>query len=228
MTQVPPTLSSVTVRATSVYRQELSQGGRAAYAVLGAIAFILGLYLLISGVLYGTSGGSGYFAQGFLEWLVILALFLVGVTTLLSGALRADGASTGLRAAKSVIGAIVIVLGIVAIWPVLYPGNAILGISAFTFLWVLVAFAFTLEGIFLILIGTIPNLEPWERGMAIVLGVVVLIFGILSWAFPSFAVFVVWIAVSIALLAFGLRFLITGVSGVRVRSTSSEVSIGGL
>lgn len=215
--------SSVTVRTTTVFRQELGTGGRVAFTLLGLIVFVLGLYLLISGVLYGTNGGSGYFAQGFLEWLVIIALFLVGVINIVSGALKAEGASTAMRAVRFAIGAIVIALAIVAIWPVAF-GTTVAGLTAFTFLWVLVAVSFTLEGIFLILVGLVPNIENWQRALAIVLGLIVLIFGILSWAYPSFAVFVVWMTFSIALLAFGIRYIITGISGVRVHKVAVEAS----
>lgn len=214
---------SMTVRATMVFREELGTGGRVAFALLGAVVFVLGLYLLISGVLYGTNNGSGYFAQGFLEWLVIVALFAIGVVNIVSGSLRAEGASTGLRAARFAIGAIVIALAIVAIWPVAF-GTTIAGLSAFTFLWVLVAVAFTLEGIFLVLLGLVPGIPNWLRGLSIGLGIVVLIFGILSWAYPSFSFFVVWITVAIALLAFGIRYLVTGISGIRVHKVTMEAS----
>lgn len=216
-------MSSVTVRTTTVFRQELGTGGRAAFTLLGVIVFALGLFLLLSGVYYGANGGSGYFAKGFLEWLVILALFLVGIVNIVSGALKAEGASTAMRAVRFAIGVVVIVLGIVAIWPVAF-GTTIAGVSAFTFLWIIVAIAFTLEGIFLILVGLVPNIEGWQRALAIVLGLIVLIFGILSWAYPSFAFFVVWITFSIALLAFGIRYIITGISGVRVHKMAVEAS----
>ncbi|MGI0068057.1 MAG: hypothetical protein ACREB9_06545, partial [Thermoplasmata archaeon] len=61
----------------------------------------------------------------------------------------------------------------------------------------------------------------WQRGLAVALGVIVLIFGILAWAYPNFATFVVWSIFSIALLAFGLRFLITAGTGIRVRRFTS-------
>lgn len=212
----------VMVRTTAIFRQEMTSGERAAFAVLGVIACALGLFLLTSGILYGTAGGSGYFAKGFLEWLVILGLFVVGIVNLVSGATRAEGSTTGMRVARLVIGVIVIVLAIIAIWPVLYPGNAIFGIDAYTFLWILVAVAFTLEGIFLILVGLVPHIERWQRGLAIGLGAVVLVFGILSWVSPQFTFFVVWILVAIALLVFGIRTLVTGISGVRVIAVSAE------
>ncbi|MGI0140514.1 MAG: hypothetical protein ACREBT_05140 [Thermoplasmata archaeon] len=203
-----------------VIREELTTGGRVAYGVLGAIVFFLGLFLLISGIQYGTHGGSGAFAQNFLEWLVIVALFAVGVLNLLSAGVPAEGDSGALRGIRAAIGVIVIVLGIVAIWPVAF-GTTVGGWTAFTFLWVLVAVAFTLEGLFLILIGASTRVEGWQRGLAVALGVIVLIFGILAWAYPNFATFVVWSIFSIALLAFGLRFLIIAGTGIRVRRFTS-------
>jgi uncharacterized membrane protein HdeD (DUF308 family) len=128
-----------------------------------------------------------------------------------------------MRAVRFAIGAVVIALGIVAIWPVAF-GTTVMGLTAYTFLWVIVAVAFTLEGIFLILVGLVPDIESWQRALAIVLGLIVLVFGILSWAYPSFAVFVVWITFSIALLAFGIRYIITGISGVRVHKMAIEAS----
>lgn len=206
-------MTTTTVTVTKI-RQDLSTGGRAAYGVLGAVVFILGLWLLVSGILHGTNG-TGYFAPNFLQWLVIVALVVVGLINIVSGAIRAEGDSSALRAIRFVIGAIVIALAIVAIWP-FATGNTINGWSGLTFLWIIVAVAFTLEGIFLILLGATPDLPGWQRGLSIVLGIIVLVFGILSWAYPSFATFVVWSIFSIALLAFGLRFLVIAATGIRV------------
>ncbi len=210
-------LTASTVRVTTI-REQLGTGGRVGYGILGAIIFALGLFLLLSGVLYGTSGGSGYFAQGFLEWLVIVSLFLAGVVNLVSGISHAEGASPAARGARFGIGIVVIVLAIVAIWPVAF-GTTVAGLTAFTFLWVLVATAFTLEGIFLMLVGAL--LDGWQRGLAIAIGVIVLVFGILSWVYPNFATFVVWSVFSIALLAFGLRCLVVAGTGIRVHKFSS-------
>lgn len=210
-------VTASTVRVTTI-REQLGTGGRVGYGILGAIIFALGLFLLLSGVLYGTSGGSGYFAQGFLEWLVIVSLFLAGVVNLVSGISHAEGASPAARGARFGIGIVVIVLAIVAIWPVAF-GTTVAGLTAFTFLWVLVATAFTLEGIFLMLVGAL--LDGWQRGLAIAIGVIVLVFGILSWVYPNFATFVVWSVFSIALLAFGLRCLVVAGTGIRVHKFSS-------
>ncbi len=214
-------VTASTVRVTTI-REQLGTGGRVGYGILGAIIFALGLFLLLSGVLYGTSGGSGYFAQGFLEWLVIVSLFLAGVVNLVSGISHAEGASPAARGARFGIGIVVIVLAIVAIWPVAF-GTTVAGLTAFTFLWVLVATAFTLEGIFLMLVGAL--LDGWQRGLAIAIGVIVLVFGILSWVYPNFATFVVWSVFSIALLAFGLRCLVVAGTGIRVHKFSSVSGI---
>ena len=210
-------VTASTVRVTTI-REQLGTGGRVGYGLLGAIIFALGLFLLLSGVLYGTSGGSGYFAMGFLEWLVIVSLFLAGAANLISGISHAEGASPAARGARFGIGIVVIVLAIVAIWPVAF-GTTVAGLTAFTFLWVLVATAFTLEGIFLMLVGAL--LDGWQRGLAIAIGVIVLVFGILSWVYPNFATFVVWSVFSIALLAFGLRCLVVAGTGIRVHKFSS-------
>ena len=210
-------VTATTLRVTTI-RELLGTGGRLGYGILGGIIFALGLYLLFSGVMYGTNGGSGYFAQTFLEWLVILSLFLAGVVDILSGISRAEGASSGARGARFGIGLVVIVLAIIAIWPVAF-GTTVAGLTAFTFLWLLVATAFTLEGIFLMLVGAL--LDGWQRALAIGIGVIVLVFGILSWIYPNFATFVVWSVFSIALLAFGLRCLVVAGTGVRVRKFSS-------
>lgn len=224
MTSAPPPAASVTVRTDMVFRQELTPTGRFAFTLLGLIVFVLGLYLLASGIRFGLNKGTGAFAQNFLEWLVIIALFVVGVTNLISGAVRAEGESTGLRAARLAIGVIVLALGVVAIWPVAF-GTTIAGWSAFTFLWVIIAAAFSLEGIFLILVGLAPRLESWQRALAIALGVVVLAFAVLSWYSQEFTVFVVWVVFSVVLIAFGIRYLVTGISGVRVHTASYIATI---
>lgn len=220
-------MSAVTVRTTTVFRQELGGAGRVVFALLGVVAFVIGLWLLISGVWEGasndSSSGSGWFAYSFLEWLVILALFVVGILNVVSGFVRAEGESTGLRAARVAIGLVVLVLGVIAIWPVLYQ-TTIAGITWQTFLWVLVSVALTLEGIFLVLVGLARNVEGWQRGVSIGLGAVVIVFAILSWYSQWFSVFVVWLFVSIALLAFGVRFIVMGASGVRVHQLTVETS----
>ncbi len=213
----------MTVRTTTVFRQELGTGGRVAFALLGVIVFALGLYLLLSGILNGNNAGNGYFNVPLLDWLVIIALFLIGVLNLVSAATRAEGASTSHRGVRAAIGVIVIVLGIFALLSVAF-NTTVLGVTPATLLWVLVGAAFTLEGIFLIVVGLVPTLESWHRGVAIALGAIVLVFGILTWIYPTIGVFVVWIILSVALLAFGIRYILVGVSGIRIHKLSMETS----
>ncbi|MGD0719336.1 MAG: hypothetical protein ABSA15_07160, partial [Thermoplasmata archaeon] len=197
---------SYSASATATVRESLSGGARAAYLVIGAVVFVLAILLLYSG-LSTINGGSGYFAMGFLQWLVIIALFLIGISNVISGVGEAEGASRSHRGVRIAIGVIVIILAIIALLPVAF-NTTIAGLTALTFLWIVVGVALTLEGIFLILVGLVPELERWQRALSITLGVIVLAFGIVTWIFPSVATWLIWLIISIALLAFGIRFLV--------------------
>ncbi len=218
------TTVSYSASATARVTETLGSGSRAVYGIIGIIMFVIAVGLIFSGLSYGLNGGSGYFAIGFLQWAVIVALLLIGISNVISGASKAEGASSTHRGIRFGIGIIVIVLALFAILPVAF-NTTIGGYTALTLLWVVVGLALTLEGIFLIVVGMVPELPGWQRGASIALGVVVLIFGILTWIFPWFGPALVWFLISIALLAIGIRLILTASSGVKVSKytvTASE------
>jgi len=209
------TFTSYSARATATLTETLGSGSRALYGIIGAICLIIAVSLLYSGLNYGLNGGSGYFAKAFLQWMVILALFVIGLGNLFSGASRAEGASSSSRGVRVAIGVIVIILAFLAILPVAF-NTTVGGYTALTLLWIVVGLALTLEGIFLVVVGMVPELPGWFRGLSILLGLVVLIFGILALIYPAFGPILVWLVISIALLAVGIRSLVIAAAGIRV------------
>lgn len=210
-----PTGATASYSASATVTESLGGGARAFFGVIGAICLLIAISLLYSGLNYGINGGSGYFAAAFLEWLVIFALFVIGIGNLISGVTPAEGASSARRGLRVAIGVLVIILAILAVLPVAF-NTTIGGYTALTLLWVVVGLALTLEGVFLIVVGTVPEIPSWMRGASILLGLIVLIFGILALVYPAFGPVLVWLVISIALLAVGLRLLVVAAAGIWV------------
>lgn len=206
---------SYSASASVTVAESLDSGSRAIFGVFGAICLVIAISLLYSGLNYGLNGGSGYFAIGFLQWLVIIALFVIGLGNLVSGASAAEGASSASRGVRVAIGVLVIILAILAILPVAF-NTTVGGYTALTLLWIVVGLALTLEGIFLLVVGMVPELPGWIRGVSILFGIIVLIFGILALIYPAFGPVLVWLIISIALLAVGIRLLAVAAAGIRV------------
>lgn len=205
---------SYSASASATITESLDGGSRALYGIFGAICLLIAISLLYSGLNYGLNGGSGYFAIGFLQWLVIIALFVIGLSNLVSGASAAEGSSSAYRGIRAAIGVLVIILAILAILPVAF-NTTVGGYTALTFLWIVVGLALTLEGIFLLVVGMVPELPGWIRGVSVLFGIIVLVFGILALIYPAFGPVLVWLIISIALLAVGIRLLVVAAAGIR-------------
>ncbi|MFZ0699555.1 MAG: hypothetical protein WAN74_05145 [Thermoplasmata archaeon] len=206
---------SYSASATATISESLGSGSRALYGVIGAICLIIAISLLYSGLNYGLGAGSGWFATTFLQWLVIIALFVIGIANLVSASSKAEGASSAHRGIRVAIGVIVIILAILAILPLAF-GVSVGGYSGLVLLSVFVGVALIFEAIFLIVVGMVPEIPTWIRGVSIVLGIIVLIFGVFALVYPFFGPFLVWLVFSIALLAVAIRLLLVAASGIRV------------
>lgn len=178
--------------------QRLSSGMRAVYAGLGVVALATAALIVASAFI----GGWLIFLWAF----VIVALLTMGISDIAASTSSVE-APQGLRTLRLVLGIIIILFAFIAVFSVFF---------ALTLLWIFVGLGLLFQGMFLLMgVGASNQLEGWQRGMGTALGVIDVIFAFLVLLLPVFAFILVWILLTVAVLAAAIYLLGIASSGVK-------------
>ena len=180
--------------------QQVSTGMRAAYALLGVLAFAFSIALLASFFL------SGYVWTFTLYIFVVVALLVMGISDIVAGTSPSE-APSGLRTLRLILGILIIIFAFFALIDVYF---------AFIVLWIFVGLGLLFQGFFLLAgVGGSNQLEGWQRGLGTGLGVIDIILAFLVLIVPVFAFIFVGVLIAIAVIMAGVYLLSIASTGVK-------------
>ena len=180
--------------------QRLSSATRAGYAALGVVTIALAALLLVSAF------GAGIFASLVLYVFAVVALFTLGASDIVA-AMSPHEAPSGLRTLRLVLGALILIFGVVALLDIRF---------AFVVIWVFVGLGLLFQGFFLIGgVGASPQIDGTLRGLGIALGVIDVALAFVVIVIPALALYLVLLLIAVALVMASIYLFTIASTGVK-------------